>query len=321
MATGTTATGTPWISLQSSTLADGSVGRRVVPTALQNAKDIPCMIYFHGAGSSGNFFETAGVFRVLRDYLLDAGIAIVEAVGGAPGNTASEGGTQNWGNESSRVAYGLAFAWADAIHDFSAVTLLGRSMGGMNAYYFGTRHPTISPRVTAIIINSGVSNLIAANNVPEGGNPDWITGAPSGSGKFWPTMWTAHGVSTKEAFATAVSPEYDPHQFSPSVFSGKRILQLVGTADNTVPPGDHGLAMRTLYQGQPLVDQLIVGEGKSHSSSNGMYDYPNEMFAFIAASLPDPPVIPPDPTDPNTYQKIRSYYFDGTSYYLLTPRS
>ena len=320
MATGTTATGTPWTSLQSSALADGSVGRRIVPTALVNTTGIPCMMYFHGAGSSGNFFETAGVFRVLRDYLLDAGIAIVEAVGGAASNTASEGGTQNWGNQSSRVAYGLAFDWADAIHNFSAVTLLGRSMGGMNAYYFGTRHPAISPRVTAIIINSGVSNLIVANNVPAGGNPDWITGSPSGSGKFWPTMWTAHGVEDSTAFAAAVSPEYDPHQFSPSVFAGKRIMQLVGTADNTVPPASHGLAMRTLYAGQPLVDELIVGDGKSHSSTNGMYDYPDEMFAFIAASLPNPPE-PPAPGESKVYQRVRSYYFDGEVSYLLFPHA
>jgi pimeloyl-ACP methyl ester carboxylesterase len=275
------------------------------------------MIYFHGAGSAGNFFETAAVFRPLRDYLLDAGIVIIEAVGGAASDMASEGGKQNWGNETSRVAYMLGFQWADAIHHFSSVALLGRSMGGMNGYYFGTRHPTIASRVSSIIINSGVSNLIAANNVPEGGNPDYATGLPSGAGKFWPTMWTAHDAADATEFATAVSPEYDPHQFSASVFAGKRIMQLVGTADNTVPKDAHGLAMRTLYAGQPAADELIVGEGKTHSSTNGMYDYPDEMFAFIAAGLPDPP-DPPAPADTNVYQRVRSYYFDGAASYLLT---
>lgn len=313
MTTGTTATGTAWTGVQF-TCADGSVARRIVPTALLTTVDIPCMIYFHGAGSAGNFFETATVFRPLRDLLLDAGWCIVESFGGPSGDTSSDGGRQNWGNAASRISYEQAFDWADSIHEFRAVTVLGRSMGGMNSLYFGTRHPTISSRVVGIVVNSGVQNLIAANNVPSGGNPDWQTGSPSGSGKFWPTMWTAHGVATKEEFAAAVSPEFDPHQFNPSVFAGKHIMQLAGTADNTVPPGDHAYAMRTLYAGQPAVDTLIVGEGKDHSSGNGMYDYAPEMWDFLRTAVGDPP-DPPEPTVREVYSIEQLYLFSGGELY------
>ena len=318
MSSGTTASGTAFTGF-GATMADGSGARRFLANDKIGVSGLPFLIYFHGAGSNGNFFESASVFFGIRDKLIDAGWVCIESNGG-PTNAE---GQQNWGNEESRTAYTLAFEWADGIHNLGQGAVLGRSMGGINGHYFGTRHPTIAPRVDAIIINSGVCNLLASNMVGENGTaiPGTSPVQYSGSGKFWPTMWTAHDVADAPAFAAAVSPEYDPHQFDPSVFDGVNIQQLVGTADYTVPMADHGLAMRTRYSGRPAIDSVVIGDGKSHASSNGMYDYTDDMWAFLLEAMPGSvgPVDPP--ADPVIHKRLKSYLWDGQDSYELTPRA
>lgn len=292
-----TPNGTHWQSY-SATMADGSVARKLVPDSLIASTGGRCLLYFHGAGAGSTQFETLPAWAALRNKLMDNGWIVVESSGGP---TSAEG-QQNQGNYKSRISYGQGFVWADTTHLFAHVVTLGRSMGGPNAYYFGTRHPTIAARVDGMIINSGVSNLLALNDVGPEGTP--IVGTVpleySGSGKLWPTIWEAYGVEDHDEFAASAEvADCDPYRYNPAVFTGKNLLQLYGTVDQTVPHYSHGQLIRTRYSGLAAQDLAVIGVGRDHSAPNGMYSYADDMFNFAISVTGGTP-----PATAKTYHRV-----------------
>lgn len=133
----------------------------------------------------------------------------------------------------------------------------------------------LKDRSVGFIGNSEVANLAAAYS----------------SGRWTTEMHTAYG--TNAAGFAAASTGYDPMLFSPSLWTGKKVLEIVGTSDTTVPPASHGLAIRARWEGQPAVNLLDTRDGGDHSGTNGSYLQVEAMTQFL--SLFHGHAVDPDP--------------------------
>lgn len=238
-----------------STLAGAGTVNLAVSDRDKSSPNRPLILYCHGAGGGPDQFTVRPGWSGMRDWLIDNGWAWVECTGG---------GLQPWGNTASRAAYRAAFDHADTVLDVGPVVVLGRSMGALVAYWLYTQEPTISARADGLIVNSGVSDLAAAY----------------ASGQWTTEMHAAYDVADASGFAAA-SSGHDPILFPLNLWDGTAILQLVGTADTTVPPDAHGLAMRTRYAGRPAVDLLDTRVGGDHSEGNGSYLQVDAMASFL----------------------------------------
>lgn len=286
-----TASGTPYTVTTASIPGSGTV-LYAVADARAGDDDIPCLLYAHGRDGGYDQFFTLPAWGGQRDEIIDNGWAWIEGTGG-PGTTS---GQENWGNNGARTAYVAYFNYVDAILSLGVLVILGRSMGGVIAAYLATRHPTMNDRASALILNSGVVNLAWA-------------GEPGSN--FSPAIWNAYGASDQAGYNAAIG-DHDPMNFAASVWAGKKVLSLVGTADTTVPPASNGLALRAIYAGQPAIDALNIREGGDHSSANGSYQQVAAMTAFLLEVAGEP--IPPQP--PASYFRAEEMYvrYDGELY-------
>jgi pimeloyl-ACP methyl ester carboxylesterase len=241
--------------------------------------DIPTLLYIHGSGGGPEQFASFSAWTEFRDWLIDHGWAWVE--GG--GDVTDAAGQQNWGNAGSRTAYQAYLTHVGGILDIGDLVVMGRSMGGITASWLFTMSP-IAGNFVGAIFNSAVSTLFTGEAVgPSIGLP---TGVYFGS-----NVYTAHGVadyaelvSTKQAFA--------PETWAPSVWTGKKILHMYGTADTSVPWYPRGgSAMRDLWAGLPAVDRINVRDGGDHSAGNGSFLEVSAMTSFLQELHPVVPIV------------------------------
>jgi pimeloyl-ACP methyl ester carboxylesterase len=278
-----TAAGTAYTVFTDSSDPDAGTARWAYRDSLEGASNIPTILYLHGAGAGSNQFETLTAWTTLRNWLIDNGWAWIEGTGG---------GTQPWGNAASRTAYRATFDIADAEFDIGPLVILARSMGGLAGHWLFTQDPVIKVRSVGFIGNSEVANLAAAY----------------ASGNWTDAMRAAYGVSTDVGFASA-SEGFDPLLFSASLWAGKKVLEIVGTADTTVPRADHGLAMRTHWAGQPALDLLTTRSGGDHSGTNGSYLEVDAMTAFLLEVTGEAPEPPPPP---RMFRVAKRYIIDSS---------
>lgn len=251
--------------------------------------DVPLVLYCHGNGGDYNQFNTLGAWSGLRNLLIDSGYAWVESLGG---------GLASWGNAASRTSYEQAYTWAASQFDVGPVVVLGRSMGGLPAYWLAKESTVVAPHVVGLIINSGVTDLAAFNGpVP---------------GKSY--IRTAHGISSDGSGWEAWLDEYDPMRMAPGTWAGEKVMQLWGTNDTTVPPGAHAQAWITKYGTEPALLSTDERAGGDHSGGNGSYLQVEPMGVFLAATTGVPmwePEDPEPPADPLMVGNIQTAYITG----------
>lgn len=213
---------------------------------------IPLVVYTHGNAGGYDQFATLDAWAGLREWMIDAGYAWVESAGGGPAS---------WGNAAARASYEAAVAHVRGVLNIGPIVVLGRSMGGLVAYWLYTQS-SFAADCVGLIVNSGTTDLSKRTT-----NAD---------------VQTAYGMSgSSDPGWPAVLANYNPMQFPLTEWDAAKVLQLVGTADTTVVPADHGLAIRTLWAGRPTIDRLDVREGGDHSTSNGSYLQVAAMTAFL----------------------------------------
>jgi len=280
MATGVTTNGTAWTTY-SATVGANTV-RWGVANATAGAADIPTILYAHGSGGASNQFETLSAWLGLREWLLDNGWAWIESTGG---------GSKSWGNAAARTAYEEAYTHVAGVIDVGTVVPLGRSMGGVVAQWLFTKSTVVAPVSGGAIINSGVQSL----------------GAWYEAGIDQAAVLAAYGATDSASFYAAITG-YEALDFPATDWAGKKIIQLVGDSDTTVPAEDHGLAMRTHYAEQPTVDLLDVRVGGDHSAGNGSYLEVDAMASFLNVVMGiEPPPEEPDPEENVYYKTTRAY--------------
>lgn len=283
----TTPGGTPYTV---ATISDPTAGtiRYGYPSSLP--ADMVTVLYAHGSGGAYNQFETLSAWTGLRNALIDAGAGWIESTGG---------GTRSWGNPDAQAAYEAAYTRVAAVLDLGDVVILGRSMGGLVAAWLYTQSSVV-PAV-GLIVNSGVQDVVAYY---DGTSPESQA-----------SILTAWGAADRAALVTASATD-NPVNYPASDWAGLNVMQLVGTADTTVPRADHGDAMRTVYAGQPAIDLLDVRTGGDHSQTNGCYLEVDDMLAFIG-SVAD--FTAPAPVAREYLNTIAHYVVIGGEKFTITP--
>lgn len=287
----TTANGTAYTVHAASVSGAGTVYWAIDDTKAAEA-DLPFVLYMHGAGGAANDFQ-GSKWVLLRDWLIDNGFGFIEGAGG---------GLQPWGNPASEAAYANSFDHVDALFDIAYVVVLGRSMGGAVADRLYNARRGGDARWVGLVNNSGVQDLVWAYDYD--------------SGRWTAAFNSAWSVANKTAFVAAVAG-LNPIDGPASAWDGAHVLQLIGDADDTVPPAANGLAMRTMYAGHPALDQLDVRAGGDHSTSNGSYLQVAAMSAFLLEVTGQ---TPPPPAPSDSYTRIRRYIVTGGRKRILTPR-
>jgi pimeloyl-ACP methyl ester carboxylesterase len=252
----TTTAGTAYTTF-TATPVGGDQTRWAVADAVADDANVPLLVYCHGNSGAYNQFSTTPAWQGLREWIVDNGWAWVESDGG--------GGT-SWGGPAARASYEAAATHVRGILDIGPIVVLGRSMGGLVAYWLYTQS-SFAADCVGLIISSGTTDLAHRYAVADSG--------------VKAEMRVAYGAANDGAFATN-SIGYDPMLFDLSAWDGTNVLQVIGTADTTVPPSDNGLAIRALWSGHPAIDRLDVREGGDHSQTNGTYFQVPAMTTFLA---------------------------------------
>lgn len=219
------------------------------------------VVYTHGNSGAWNQFATTAAWTGLRNWLLDNGVAVVESAGA--GN--------DWGGAASRVSYEQSVAWARTLVDGSKVVVLGRSMGGLVAYWLATQS-AFAEDVRALIVNSGTTDLALRYSMA--------------SGNDLANMNAAYGVPGTAmdipAF-TAASAGHDPMLFPSAEYADLAVMQLWGSADTTVRPELHGAAWEAAFASACARYARDIREGGDHSATNGSYLQVGPMTSFLTA--------------------------------------
>jgi len=258
--------------------------------------DVPTILYAHGAGGASDQFVTLPAWNGLRDWLLGAGWAIVEGIGG------SVVGGQNWGNPAAQAAYPAYLARARTILDVGTVVLLGRSMGGLITSWLYKNDTT--GQFAGWINNSGVSTSFVGTR----SGPKDLSNA---SGWYFsPTIFNSWGVSNIDQLETAMrAGGMIPEEWDPTVWAGKNILCCYGDADTAVPWSTRGAGpMRTIWAGQPAIDRAALKPGGDHSGTGGSYLQVEDMVAFLLEITGG---TPPEPPTPVVYVTGKSWLLVG----------
>lgn len=275
----TTPNGTAYTVTSASVSGAGTVRWGVADT---ETADIPAILYCHGSGGANNQFETLSAWTDFRNWIIDNGWAWIEGSGG---------GTTSWGNAAARTAYENAYTHVAGVLDLGGIVPFGRSMGGVVASWLFTESTVVAPVSIGCVINSGVQDLLAFYD----GTSTTVQGQ----------MLTAFAATDRADFITKTAG-YEPLDRAASLWSGKKVIQLVGDADTTVPPAAHGYAMRTHYAGQPAIDRLDVRVGGDHSAGNGSYLQTTAMADFLAYDVLG--LTPPPPVVTNYYELVEAFY-------------
>lgn len=287
----TTPNGTVW-TIPTTYLPDG---KRAALSKTATPGDF-LVVYAHGSSGTYNQFATLTAWAGIRNWLMDNHVPVVEALGG-----------DDWGGDASRITYQQAVAWARTQVPGVKIIVMGRSMGGLVAYWLATQSE-FSADVQGLIVNSGTSDLAYRYSVA--------------TGSVLTAMNTAYGLpgSTKDVTAfTAASAGHDPMLFSGSLFSAVPVLQLWGTDDTQVPPAQHGQAWWTAFSSYlPIPPSAVdVRSGGDHSSTNGSYLQIEAMSAFLAAVIGES-VSPVEP-EGDWFRILAAYLYVGGNRYEVTP--
>lgn len=262
----TTAAGTTYTTRTFTTPA-GEQALWGIADAHVNSKNVPLVIYCHGNSGPYNQFSTSVPYAGLRNWLIDNGWAWVESAGG---------GLSSWGNAAARTSYRESFDHVAANLDIGEVVVHGSSMGGLVAYWLYINEPTISAKAVGLIIASGTTDLEAR------------IGAPPGDG----SIRNAFGLAADGSDWAAKMSGYDPMKYPLEVWRGKKVLQLYGTDDTTVPGAIHGQAWLDKYSSVCAVADRDVRVGGDHSNTNGSWLQTSAFTAFLNKVAPvreDPP--------------------------------
>lgn len=273
---GVTPAGTPWVRFMD-TIPTGGTIRWGLPASRVGETGTPMMLYTHGAGGGSDGFSSANSWSGIRNYLLDNGVAWFEGTGG---------GSQPWGNDASKRAYEATWQYGADLLQPEITFGLFRSMGGLVGQWLLTQSEVVAPYMQGAMVNSGVQDLLWAYQ--------W--------GRWTDAMNSAWGVSSFQQFRQAAASS-DPMQFAPAAWSGKKIMQLVGTNDPLVPADQNGLAIRARYAGIPEVDRLDVRIGGDHSTANGSHQQTAAMASMVNQILG---IVPPPPTDDKFFREVLS---------------
>lgn len=247
--------------------------------------DIPTIVYAHGAGGQPDQFVSLPAWQQMLFWCMDNGWAVVEGPGG-PGSTSSPTGGQNWANTTARAAYTAYATYWSGVFSLKLRCLFGRSMGGLVTGWLLLNEPLFAE--CGWLNNSGVSTMLVESG-----------GVPSTGEYFRSGAWPAWGVSNLSDFATAVTAAGAALENYPaSAWAGKKILNLYGDADTTVPFGVRGAGpLRNIWHGLPAIDDIYVRPGGTHSAPNASYADVSPMAAFLTTLNGGTPVPPPAPTD------------------------
>ena len=251
--------------------------------------NIPTIVYMHGAGGAYNQFASTAAWKPFLDHLIDQGFAVIEGGGGITDSA----GAQNWANANARLEYVAYVLWAAGIIDIGPIVPFGRSMGGPLSVWMYLLS-SIASQCVGLIVSSGVqtfsygtlSSVILNPDLPpdhpdQANYPARQDNRPSAH-YFGSAFQNAYGVSST-ADAITASHDHDPMNFDPTLWDGKKVLQLVGTDDHVVPPQTRGAyPLRSLYAGRPGIDLLDTKVDGTHDTITGSYDRVAPMTSFLA---------------------------------------
>lgn len=263
-----TASGTPW-STWSAVLPGHGETRWWCADARVGDGGLRTLLHLHGAGGTAHDLETVTLWRGVRERLVDEGWLVVE---GAGGESAIQAG-YSWGNPAARAAYRAYLEHVGSLLDLGPLVVLGRSMGGVGAANLYLHDDLVAPWASGLVLHQAALNLVALSEVPREGNEG------SGSGRYWPTLWSAYGASSHEEFLAVCGP-HDVLQAPAEAWRGARVWVGVATGDLSVPPAVHGLALRERWGDEPALDRLVLREGGNHTTQ-GVFDRVDELLAFL----------------------------------------
>ncbi len=259
MARYTTSNGSAFITTEG-TLASGDAVVRAVPENWNGSSALPFVLYCHGAGGAYNQFTTLAAWEGLRTWLVDNGFGWVEC----------SGNNDNWGNIAGRTAYEQAYQWAAGALPLAngKLIVIGRSMGGLVSSWLYTQSTIVAPQAAGWVCSSGVVNLEHRYSVHSGESSK-------------SAMRSKFGATSDADFITKSTPS-DPMKFDLSVWSGKKILNLIGTADDNVEPPFNGTMLKDRVQGTVALNGYDVKVGGDHGTVNGTYFQVPAMTSFIS---------------------------------------
>lgn len=249
----------------------------------------PCVLYAHGAGGASDQMVSLSSWSQMRDWIIDAGIVIIEGSGG------SVQGAQNWGNPAARAAYPAYLAHARTLRSLGPVILIGRSMGGLVASWLYA-HDTTN-QYAGFINNSGVSTMFVG---ALSGSKD---AAAATGWYFSPTIFNAWGATDVASLQIAAS-DAAPENFAQSMWSGKKMLSCYGDADTTVPWNVRGAGALQPSLTQLAVNRVSLTPGGAHGGSVNSYTDVAAMSAFIS----DVFGLTPPPPAPQVSYRTRNMY-------------
>lgn len=238
---------------------DGSISQWVAPTqAVEDGIPVNMLVYCHGSAGEHNDMLVMPTWKLFRDRLLDNGWGWVECLAYDPSwGTA----INNYGSPTGVAHYRAALAVAKADLNVSRIAVMGRSMGGMPAM--------------RLFLNEGghvgADTLIQVSAVQN--FTDWVM--PAGKAQFR----IPYGYPTDQAFVDDL-PNIDPSRYPLSAWEGKRVLQVVGDVDVSVPAVEHGLWLRRRIHHTLGVSGLSVDHGGGHSSPVGP-QRADDMMRFL----------------------------------------
>lgn len=299
-----TASGTAYTVRTSTATGYGTTAMTVADAHLGDV-NVPTVLYCHGASGAYDQFASLSAWQGLRDWLIDNGCAIVEGAGGLT----DAAGAQHWGNADARLAYVAYVAHWDTVIDIGPIVPLGRSMGGAVTPYLFLQS-ALASRCVGYIGNSAVQTF-TVGTVSDPNTDLRPTGQYFSTGTY-----PAYGVSTYAGFVAAASA-FDPMGIPASAWDGKKVIQLWGDADTTVPYATRGAGpLRALYAGRPAIDRTDIRAGGDHSGTNGSYLQVSAMTAFLTEIGF---VTPPAPQTDQFIVSNAAWLYTGGGFHALSP--
>lgn len=261
-----TARGTAYTIEENGETEPGLRARWYVADHLRNMPDIPLLIYVHGNGGT---YTSMNNQSALQAWLIDNGWAVFES---------DSGSTSNFGNDDAQAANIEGLAWVESRISVGVIAGLGVSMGGVLTYWLASLAP-FADRVNHIVIQQGVTDLTYRYTATTSGTQ--VLGYHYGIG------WTT--VVDMDAWEV-VADGHDPMWTDPSVWEGKKVLQLWDADDPTVVWSNHGEKWVAKYG--DVADVEILGTtGQGHSYRT---EHLEATYAFLTAITAPPE--PPEPT-------------------------
>lgn len=145
--------GTEWMGKDEDCAVWGAL--RLPKGYSESGKKVPLVLYTHGAGGYFTETECYDAFEMNTDLLLEKGYAVFDINGSNQENGTS--GAKNMGSPRTILAYKKAYDYITSrYHIDEKIFVHGTSMGGLSAYNFTRRNPSI---VRAVCLVYPVTDL------------------------------------------------------------------------------------------------------------------------------------------------------------------